>query len=203
MPMQGQVVSAEQAKGKDLTPKQLTAFLVKLTSPIATFGVQRAVNNYQEEPLTAILPGVALQQLWEITGVAEKALMVVSSFVVIVGMLGMLTALLTSLNERRREMAILRSMGARPLHIFILIIGEAMGITLLGLLLGVAMLYCLLILAKPIILSMFGFYLTVGSISAYEGLLLAIIFLAGMIIGIVPGWRIYRYSLVDGMTVRI
>lgn len=203
MPMQGQVISAEQAKAMDLSPKQITAFLVKLTSPIATFGVQRFINNYQEEPLTAILPGVALQQLWEITGVAEKALMAVSSFVVVVGMLGMLTALLTSLNERRREMAILRSMGARPLHIFNLIIGEAMGITLLGLILGVVTLYGLLIVAKPMILSMFGFYLSIGPISAYEGLLLGIIFLAGTLIGIVPGWRIYRYSLIDGMTVRI
>jgi len=203
MPMQGQTISAEQAKAMYLSPKQITAFLVKLTSPIATFGVQRFVNNYQEEPLTAILPGVALQQLWEITGVAEKALMAVSSFVVVVGMLGMLTALLTSLNERRREMAILRSMGARPLHIFNLIIGEAMGITLLGLILGVVTLYGLLIVAKPMILSMFGFYLSIGPISAYEGLLLGIIFLAGTLIGIVPGWRIYRYSLTDGMTVRI
>ena len=203
VPAQGQTISPEQTRTMDLTPTQITAFLVKLKSPMATFGVQRFVNNYRQEPLSAILPGVALQQLWEITGVAEKALLAVSSFVVVVGMLGMLTALLTSLNERRREMAILRSIGARPLHIFVLIIGEAMGITLLGISLGIAMLYGLLILAKPMILSMFGFYLTTGAITAHEALLIGIIFLAGMISGIVPGWRIYRYSLVDGMTVRI
>ena len=203
MPVQGQTVNAEQARTMNLAPTQITAFLAKLKSPMATFGVQRFVNNYRYEPLSAILPGVALQQLWEITGVAEKALLAVSSFVVVVGMLGMLTALLTSLNERRREMAILRSIGARPLHIFILVIGEAMGITLLGLGLGVLMLYGLLIMAKPLVLSMFGFYLTIGAISAYEALLMGIIFLAGTIIGIIPGWRIYRYSLVDGMTVRI
>ena len=203
VPAQGQTISPEQTRTMDLTPTQITAFLVKLKSPMATFGVQRFVNNYRQEPLSAILPGVALQQLWEITGVAEKALLAVSSFVVVVGMLGMLTALLTSLNERRREMAILRSIGARPLHIFVLIIGEAMGITLLGIGLGIAMLYGLLILAKPMILSMFGFYLTIGAITAHEALLIGIIFLAGMISGIVPGWRIYRYSLVDGMTVRI
>ncbi len=203
MPVQGQTVSAEQARTMELTPKQITAFLVKLKSPMATFGVQRMVNNYREEPLTAILPGVALQQLWEITGVAEKALMAVSSFVVVVGMLGMLTALLTSLNERRREMAILRSIGARPLHVFILIIGEAMGITLLGIMLGIVMLYGLLVVAKPVVLSMFGFYLTIGPISVYEALLIGLIFLAGTLIGVVPGWRIYRYSLADGMTVRV
>jgi putative ABC transport system permease protein len=203
IPAQDRTVSAEQARKMDLTPKQITAFLVKLKSPMAIFGVQRMVNNYREEPLTAILPGVALQQLWEITGVAEKALMAVSSFVVVVGMLGMLTALLTSLNERRREMAILRSIGARPLHVFILIIGEATGITVLGIILGVIMLYGLLVAVQPVVLSMFGFYLAIGGISAYETLLMGVIFLAGTLIGIVPGWRIYRYSLADGMTVRI
>ncbi len=203
MQLQGQTVSAEQARTMDLTPNQITAFMVKLNSPMAIFGVQRSVNNYRQEPLSAILPGAALQQLWEITGVAEKALVAVSSFVVVVGMLGMLTALLTSLNERRREMAILRSIGARPMHVFILIIGEAMGITLLGIILGIVMLYGLLILVKPVVLSMFGFYLSVGAISGYEGLLLGLIFLAGTIIGVVPGWRIYRYSLADGMTVRV
>ena len=203
MPTQGQTVSAEQARVMDLTPRQITAFLVKLKSPMATFGVQRLVNNYRPEALTAILPGVALQQLWEITGVAEKALLAVSSFVVVVGMLGLLTALLTSLNERRREMAILRSIGARPLHVFILIIGEAVGITILGIMLGIVTLYVLLLLAKPVVLAMFGFYLTIGAISLYEALLIGLILLAGTLSGIVPGWRVYRYSLADGMTVRI
>lgn len=203
IPLQGQTISAEQARLMDLSPRVVTAFFTKLKSPIATFEVQRQVNNFREEPLSAILPGVALQQLWEITGVAEKALMAVSSFVVIVGMLGMLTALLTSLNERRREMAILRSVGARPAHIFALIIGEAVLVTLAGLVLGIIMLYVLLFLAKPVILSMFGFSLTIGSISAYETVLMAIILTAGLVSGLIPGWRIYRYSLADGMTVRV
>lgn len=203
IPLQGQTISAEQARLMDLSPRVVTAFFTKLKSPIATFEVQRQVNNFREEPLSAILPGVALQQLWEITGVAEKALMAVSSFVVIVGMLGMLTALLTSLNERRREMAILRSVGARPAHIFALIIGEAVLVTLAGLVLGIIMLYVLLFLAKPVILSMFGFSLAIGSISAYETVLMAIILTAGFLSGLIPGWRIYRYSLADGMTVRV
>jgi putative ABC transport system permease protein len=103
-----------------------------LESKIATFQVQRAVNEYPEEPLLAILPGVALNQLWGLIGVAENALLIVSAFVVVVGLFGMLTALLTSLNERRREMAILRSVGARPGHVFALIMGEAGFLTLLG-----------------------------------------------------------------------
>jgi putative ABC transport system permease protein len=91
--------------------------------------------------MLAILPGVALQELWSLMGTAEKALFVVSLFVVLTGLIGMLTAILTSLNERRREMAILRSVGARPWHIATLLVLEAFALALSGVIAGVALLY--------------------------------------------------------------
>jgi putative ABC transport system permease protein len=99
-PIPGMSISAEQARKMDLTPKVITAALIGLKSRIATFQVQRFVNDYPEEPLSAILPGVALSELWGLVGVAENALLLVSVFVVVVGLFGMLTALLTSLEER-------------------------------------------------------------------------------------------------------
>ena len=108
---------------------------------MATFALQREVNDYPGEPLMAILPGVALQELWGLMGTAEKALFVVSLFVVLTGLIGMLTAILTSLNERRREMAILRSVGARPWHIFGLLLAEAFSLALAGVALGLGLLY--------------------------------------------------------------
>ena len=89
----------------------------------------------------AILPGVALQELWDLIGVAEIAIPAVSGFVVIVGLSGMVIALMTSLNERRREMAILRSVGARPLHVFSLIVGESAMLTISGVIAGVGSLF--------------------------------------------------------------
>lgn len=201
-PIAGARISAEQARRFKLTPQAITAFLVKLKSPIATFKVQRAINQYKDEPLTAILPGVALQQLWELIGVAEKALFVVSCFVVVVGLCGMCTTLMSSLNERRREMAILRSVGARPLHVFSLIIGEAILVTLLGIITGITLLYCLLILAQPLLVTHLGIYIDIALFSSYEILLIGLVLVAGTIAGIVPGLKIYRYSLNDGMTIR-
>lgn len=201
-PTTGMHVSAENARRFNLTPKAITAFLVNLHSPIATFKVQRFVNQYKEEPLTAILPGVALQQLWQLVGIAEKALMAVSVFVVVVGLFGMLTTLMTSLNERRREMAILRSVGARPAHVFSLIIGEAFLVTVLGVFGGIALLYCLLFLLQPFLVENFGLYIKISFFSGHELILIAIVLLAGILAGIVPGWKIYRYSLNDGMTIK-
>lgn len=202
-PVPGLSLSAEQARALDLTPEAITAVLVGLKSRIATFQVQRFVNDYPAEPLTAILPGVALSELWGLISIAENALLVVSAFVVVVGLFGMLTAILTSLNERRREMAVLRSVGARPGHVFALIMGEAGFQTLLGAALGVALLYGLLLAAQPLVEARLGLFIAVGAPSGRELALLAAVILAGFLVGSIPGWRAYRLSLADGLSLRL
>jgi putative ABC transport system permease protein len=184
-------------------PVAITAFYLGLKSRSAALSVQRTVNEYKGEPLSAILPAVALQELWGIVGMVEKALLAVSGFVVLVGLSGMLVAIMTSLNERRREMAILRSVGARPLHVFSLIVGEAGVVTLIGIMTGIALLYGLLIVAQPLIASRLSLFLDITGLSGYELVLMGIVCAAGFVIGIIPGYRVYRYSLADGMTVRV
>jgi putative ABC transport system permease protein len=184
-------------------PRAITAFLVGLKTRSAVLGMQRTVNEYAGEPLTAVLPGVALQEVWEITGAVERTLFAVSALVVAVGLAGMLVALLTSLGERRREMAVLRSVGARPSQVFALMLGEAAVLTLLGIALGVAALYAGLIAGQSWLESRLGLFIVVGWPSAHEAVLMAAVALAGVLIGLVPAWRIYRYSLADGMSIRI
>ena len=204
MPARGAArIDAEQARGLDLQPQQITAFLLGLNSKVATFTLQREINQYRGEPLLAILPGVALQELWSLMGTAEKALFVVSLFVVLTGLIGMLTAILTSLNERRREMAILRSVGARPWHIAALLIIEAFGLALAGTLLGLALLYAGIAIAQAPLQSLYGLYLPLAWPSAYEWSLLGAILLAALLMGSVPAWRAYRQSLADGLSIRL
>ena len=181
----------------------ITAFYIGLKTRSAALSIQRMINEYKDEPLTAVLPAVALQQLWDIIGVVETTLLMVSAFVVLVGLSGMMVAIMTSLTERRREMAILRSVGARPLHVFSLIVGEAALVTSMGISLGIALLYGLRVMVQPLIASHLGFYLPMQGMTTYELALLAMIFLAGVFIGFVPGLKIYRQSLADGMMVRI
>jgi len=202
-PPPGHSISSDQVVNMDLTPKAITAFFVGLKSRIAVFSVQRFVNEYSQEPLLAILPGVALQELWDLIGVAENALFAVSGFVVVVGLSGMLIALMTSLNERRREMAILRSVGARPLQVFSMIVGESAMLTFLGVIAGIGLLYGLLFVSQPLIATRFGLFIAIGGLSTYELILMGIVCLSGCLIGLIPGYQIYRYSLADGMTIRI
>lgn len=196
-------VSAEQARALDLQPQQITAVLLGLNSRIATFALQREINQYRGEPLLAVLPGVALQELWSLMGTAEQALFVVSLFVVLTGLIGMLTAILTSLNERRREMAILRSVGARPWHIAGLLVIEAFALALAGAVLGLALLYVGIAVAQAPLQQLYGLYLPFGWPSGYEWCLLGAILLAAVLMGAVPAWRAYRQSLADGLSIRL
>lgn len=186
-----------------LQPKVITAALVGLSSKIRVFQLQRFINQYKQEPLQAIIPGVALHELWSMMGVAEQALVVISGFVVASGLLGMLTMILASLNERRREMAILRAVGARPLQIFFLMISEAGILALAGALLGVIMLFSMLLIVQPLLQDSFGILITVSALTLYEWQLLGLVLVSGLAIGVVPSIRAYRMSLADGMTIRV
>jgi len=199
----GRKISAEEALQKDLTPKAITAFLVGLKSKIATFRVQREINDYRKEPLLAILPGVALQQLWDLMSIAENVLLVVSVLVVAVGLIGMLTVVLAGLNERRREMAILRSVGARPGHILLLVTGESLLLSLVGMGIGLLIFYCGLFIAQPYAESYYGLHLPIDLPSLREWFMLGVVGTSSLLIGLIPGYRAYRYSLADGMTIRI
>ena len=203
VPIPSRQLSAEETLTRDLTPGAITAFLVGVKSKPGIFRLQRDINDYRREPLLAVLPGVALQELWGLMGVAERALLIVSGFVVLSGLVGMLSSILSSLNERRREMAILRSVGARPWHIFALLTGEALIFTLIGCLLGLGILYSALFLLRPWVEQTYGLFLSITPPSRYDLTLLALILGAGFVMGLVPAYRAYRNSLADGMTVRV
>jgi len=204
MPARGAAkVSADQARAMDLQPKQITAFMLGLNSKIATFSLQREINEFRGEPMLAILPGVALQELWSLMGTAEKALFVVSLFVVLTGLIGMLTAILTSLNERRREMAILRSVGARPWHIASLLVLEAFTLALAGVLLGILLLYIGIAITQSYVQANYGLYLALNAPTLYEWSLLGAILGAALLMGGLPAWRAYRQSLADGLSIRL
>jgi putative ABC transport system permease protein len=198
----GAAPTAAQLAAADLTPRSITAFFLGAERKVATFALQREINTYRDEALSAILPGVALQQLWRLVGVAEQALLVTAACVVLAGLLGMLTAVLASLNERRREMAILRSVGARPAHVFFLLLLEAAFLTALGVLAGVALLYLTLAALGPLVAAQIGVFVSLAAPGLAEWRLIALTLGAGVTVGLVPAWLAFRRSVADGVTVR-
>jgi putative ABC transport system permease protein len=184
-------------------PEQITAFFLGARTRIATLQLQREINTYEEEATMAILPGVALAEMWRGVGYAEDALLIVTFFVVAVGLIGMLLSLYSSLEARRREMAILRAVGAGAPRIFALLVLESGMLGVAGVLSGVALVYALLALLKGVVESNFGLYLPIQPPTRTAYIYLVAVIVASFLIGLVPAVKAYRNSLVDGLTVRV
>jgi putative ABC transport system permease protein len=203
VPVPGFEIEAERAAKMDLQPEVITAFLLGLKTRTAAFRLQREINEYRREPLLATLPGTALAELWRAIGQFEVVLRIITVFVLIAGLLGMLTTLLSTLNERRREMAILRAVGAHPSHVFILFILEALVIALLGGLLGMTLVALLVQIARPWVIAEYGLYLHSWWPQLTDWLLLLLVIGLALIFSTLPAWIASRRSLQDGLTVRI
>jgi putative ABC transport system permease protein len=201
-PLPGAAIAPDMARKFDLQPKQVSAALVGLKGRAAVFNVQRFVADFAGEPLQAVLPGVALDALWAAVGVGEQALLAISGLVALVSLVSLVAVVLAGLNERRRELAVLRAVGAGPRQVLGLLAAEGLGVTLCGALLGVVVAALAVVLAAPFIQQHLGIALRGGAPTAAQWALLGAVVLAGMLASMVPGWRAYRLSLADGLSPR-
>lgn len=201
-PIPGLSLAPEVVTKFDLQPKSITAFLVGLHQRVEVFRVQRRINEFRGEPLLAVMPGVALDQLWQTVGVVERALQALSWLVLAVGLAGLMAVMLAGLNERRREMAILRSVGAGPRHILFLLMLESFVVSLLGCALGLG-LVTLLALTGDGLLARFGLATLPIAVNAEEMQLLGVVLVCGLLVSLLPAWRAYRLSLADGLIPRV
>lgn len=196
-------LTPDQVRALDLRPERITAFIVGLKSRSGALRLQRDINTFGGEALLAVIPGVALAELWQVVGVAERAFASISAFVVLVGLAGVLAVILTGLNERRREMAILRAIGARPWHIFALLVTEAALLGFAGAVTGVAGFYGGFAFAAPWIEERYGLALAGAAPSVFDLGTVGGVTLAAAALGSVPAWRAFRNSLADGLTIRV
>jgi len=180
----------------------LTAFLVGMKSKDSVLVMQRALNEYRQEALTAVIPGVALQQLWQVVGVADRALFLVAALVVLAGLIGMLAMILASMGERRREMAVLRAVGARPVHVFLLLLIEAVLLAATGAVAGILAAHFALAGAASWLASRYGMFLSPQGPGLFDLLVAAAVILAAALAGLLPAWLAYRNALTDGLAVR-
>lgn len=201
-PLPGLSVTAEQALQQDLTPRQVTAALVGLKRRSSVFSVQRWVADYSGEPLMAVLPGVALDELWDLVGLGERSLMAVSALVAVVSLLGLVAVVMAGLNERRRELAILRAVGAGPRHVLLLLLLEGALVTGAGLMIGFAACFGVTVALGPWAQSQFGLTLSLEWPGASQARIVGLIFATGLMASLLPAWRAYRLALADGLSPR-
>lgn len=173
-------------------PETITAFMLGLKSRMSTFRVQRAINGYAKEPLLAILPGVALAELWRTMAILEDTLRLVAALVLLASVLGLSAMLLASIREREREIQLLRVVGASPVFVFLLIEAEALLISLFGVLLGALGLYTCLAWFGERLVGQFGLRIPTDILSGAHWPLLSLVALATLIAAVIPSCSAYR-----------
>jgi putative ABC transport system permease protein len=197
-------ITEETIRTFDLTPKTVTAVFVGLkNSGRSILRTRRDINTNKSEPLLAIIPSEALSELWEVMGAAERILLAISAFVIAVGLVSILTSILTSLNERRREMSILRAVGARPYHVFALLVIEATVLGLIGAICGAILIQVIFAVAAPILSAQYGIALLGTGPSLTDLYTIGAVTFAALLLGILPALTAMRRSLSDGLTVKV
>lgn len=202
-PLPGDEIPVERLRREGVHVEQVTAVFLATKSRPDALRLKREIDTYESEAIMAILPGVALAEMWRTIGYAEDGLKIVSAFVVLVGLLGMLVSLYTSLNARRREMAILRAVGAGPRRIVALLVLESGLLSVAGALAGVALVYLLLFLAQGPVEARFGLHLPLRPPGRVEIFYVLGVMAGGFLIGLVPAFKAYRNTLADGLSVRL
>jgi putative ABC transport system permease protein len=202
VPLPGFAVPAERVRERDLTPKTVTAALVGLKSRPAVFAVQRRIGEYAPEPLLAVLPGVAMDELWQAVDLGERALQAMAALVALVSLAGLVAVVVTGLEQRRRELAVLRAVGAGPKRVFALLLIEGVLITAAGALLGAVACTAAIAAFGPWVQAQHGIALRLQAPDAAQWTWLCAILAAGTLASLLPGWRAYRLSLADGLAPR-
>jgi len=188
----GNTVSTEQLAKMDLQPANITAFMLGLNSKIATFRVQREINNYSREPLMAILPGVALSELWQMMATFEHTLRLISACILVSALLGLSAMLLASIREREHEIQLLRVIGAPPMFLFLLIELEALLISFAAIALGTSLLYLVLVVARDLLAAEFGLHISTNIGSESTAYIALLMIFSTLIAAAIPSLKAYR-----------
>lgn len=182
--------------------EQLTSFIIRTKNRFGLLHLNRSINNYEKEPLIGIIPAMALTELWSLLDQVEKAFLGISFFVIGIGFLSILISLYMSLNERQREMAILRSIGVSAREITFMLLTEAAILSLMGALFGFVMQYLALSLLKPILENEYSLYIPVGAPTIREFVVIILFIVLGAISGLIPAVKAYRTSLNSGLMIK-
>ncbi|MGQ9805465.1 MAG: ABC transporter permease [Chlorobiales bacterium] len=185
------------------TEGDVTAILLKAKAPIFSLQLYEKINR---EPYAQAAFAVnEIKNLFDIVGNVDWAFLFITALVVVVALIGVMVALYNSLAERRRDIAILRSLGASRSKIFSIIALEAMLTSFFGALFGVVMSKVLSLVLKGFVLEKTGIEISMSLWSVVGGVpvevaLLIVVTLIGGLAGILPAVEAYRTDVAKNLS---
>ncbi len=170
--------------------REVTVLLVQYASPLAAATLPRQVNSQSE--LQAASPAYETARLFRIVGVGVEALRAFAMVLILAAALSVFIALYTALEERRYDLAVMRTLGASRAKLFGLLMGEGVALALVGALIGLALGHGLA--------AGLGVWLESQQQPALTGLewrreelwVIAVALGVGVVAAALPAWRAYR-----------
>lgn len=168
-------------------------------NPLLLRNMQRDPFFAYKDDLMAVIPAVQIQELMSIVGNAEQVLRAIGWLVFIVALFGILAAMYNTMEDRRRDIAIMRSLGAKRTAVFSLILMEAAFITALGCLIGLVLGMGIVSSVAPYIAESAGIIVSAYAIEAQQFVTLLLFVLLGVGAGIIPALKAYRTDVVTNL----
>ena len=181
------------------TPESVSVVMLGLKHRVTALQLQYQINQSKKEPLMAILPGMALAELWQIMGNVESLLLGLSGLIVICALIGLATMLLATMRERYQEIAVLRTIGAGPFTLLLLIQIEAMLLTIVSAVLSLGLVAGLMSMLKPWLSSTYGLFLSSPLFGQSSAIIILLILGCTYLVSLFPAVAAYKRGLHAGL----
>ncbi len=180
--------------------KEVSAVMLKFRNPQIGFMMDAMINKQGKAATLAWPIGSVMAGLFDKIGWMKQILSLVSYLVVLVAAGSILASIYNSINERRREFAILRSLGARRETVFTVIVLEAASIAALGVIIGFMVYGAIFTSASAIVRAQTGIVLDLLKFHLAFVLVPVCVILLGVIAGIVPAFKAYQTDVATNLT---
>ncbi|MBK8383289.1 MAG: ABC transporter permease [Ignavibacteria bacterium] len=181
--------------------KTISAVLLKLKSPVFFDLLRRQINENKYEGINAqaVLPLFEIKQLFDIIGNINSVILVIAYLVIFTAAVSILVSIYNSMNERMREIAIMRSLGARRFLIMKIIIFEGMFLSAAGALLGCIAGHAAVFFLQEKISGLSGIKISGFVFSMFEVYLITGTVILGIIVSIIPAVKAYRTDVAKNL----
>lgn len=191
----------EAQRGQEIPDehKEVSAVMLKFSNPQMGMRLQQTINNQGNAGTLAWPIGRVMGELFEKLGWVHRVLTMVAYLVVVVAAASILASIYNTINERRREFAIMRALGARRGTVFSAIVAETASIAAIGVVAGFGVYAAILAVAAQVIRSTTGVVLNVWQ---YDPVLVwgpVGIVVLGALSGIVPAVKAYRTDVAENI----
>ncbi|MEQ1831259.1 MAG: FtsX-like permease family protein [Pirellula sp.] len=192
----------ESALSKVMLPidkREITSILVKTDPPIKAIQLERQVNKTENAQAVSPIKVISGLMLFFLNPI-KWAMLAITSLVCIVSAISILVSIYNSMSERKRDIAVMRALGASRDHVTMIILVESILIAVLGGIIGWILGHSIGPLANPWTEPATGVRIDFFSVnSSMEPLIVPGLILIGTLAGIIPAMSAYRTSVAKSL----